>query len=452
MLSCCCCHDDSYLRHFSFWSLKRNVTTFFFFFFPRWSMDVYRSCPSSLFVVLKGEMFFTKRMPYLSSWMAKSVAVAQSRFIEEKKRSVVILLDAAIHRSREWPHGPLFRPNSSTCLDDKNKMGISPMAIDQLDFREGKLEEKKTFKLCWWRFPSRWKRNGTKQNKKNLMKPSSWYSLRWMLQQQQVDRCQKIVKEQTSDSLAVVTFSQRRFGSPPILRLSNLRASWMKNSCFFFPPPSFFYFFFVLFSRTEWRSYLFMAAHLPRSIIINPLRNKMEVGGVREGGRLCISFTSNTETPSRLATVSSAFSLLAAGRDSLCRVALSRERTEALVLGKGEAASINPLWHQIWMKEEEVLLFSFVYLSSSSLHGLIYARVQIRAVFKQPTVLVQYLPTDSNARRMRRTVQTSRQLSLSLRRTKWTSSFLFSFLHFPFYYAPDSILKKASSRAKRHHL
>ena len=156
-----------------------------------------------------------------------------------------------------------------------------------------------------------------------------------------------------------------------------------------------------------------MAAHLPRSIIINPLRNKMEVGG-SEGGRLCISFTSNTETPSRLATVSSAFSLLAAGRDSLCRVALSRERTEALVLGKGEAASINPLWHQIWMKEEEVLLFSFVYLSSSSLHGLIYARVQIRAVFKQPTVLVQYLPTDSNARRMRRTVQTSRQLSLSL--------------------------------------
>lgn len=89
-----------------------------------------------------------------------------------------------------------------------------------------------------------------------------------------------------------------------------------------------------------------MAAHLPRSIIINPLRNKMEVGG-SEGGRLCISFTSNTETPSRLATVSSAFSLLAAGRDSLCRVALSRERTEALVLGKGEAASINPLWHQI---------------------------------------------------------------------------------------------------------
>ena len=193
-----------------------------------------------------------------------------------------------------------------------------------------------------------------------------------------------------------------------------------------------------------------MAAHLPRSIIINPLRNKMEVGG-SEGGRLCISFTSNTETPSRLATVSSAFSLLAAGRDSLCRVALSRERTEALVLGKGEAASINPLWHQIWMKEEEeVLLFSFVYLSSSSLHGLIYARVQIRAVFKQPTVLVQYLPTDSNARRMRRTVQTSRQLSLSP--TDEMNFFSFSFLHFPFYYAPDSILKKASSRAKRHHL
>lgn len=121
-----------------------------------------------------------------------------------------------------------------------------------------------SMELCWWRFPSRWKHNGPQQRderddetrKRNKEKreetqkkeerktDEALEGLRWMFRPL-VWPLQKIVKEQTSDSLAVITVAkemqqqQDQNGSqqdPTILRLSNLRATWMKFYLALFSP------------------------------------------------------------------------------------------------------------------------------------------------------------------------------------------------------------------------
>lgn len=81
------------------------------------------------------------------------------------------------------------------------------------------IEHSNSTELCWWRFPSRWKHNGPQQRdetwKRNKKKKNeeerrpdeALEGLRWMFRPL-VWPLQKIVKEQTSDSLAVITVAK----------------------------------------------------------------------------------------------------------------------------------------------------------------------------------------------------------------------------------------------------